>query len=60
MRRIEFSRLAWIDLDRLEGWLAANGAPYAADLGAALRDAIASLREFPNGVVIPASANCVS
>lgn len=47
MRRIELSRLAWIDLDRLEAWLAVNGAPYAADLGVTLRDAIASLREFP-------------
>jgi len=47
VRRIELSRLAWIDLDRLEAWLAVNEAPYAADLGVTLRDAIASLREFP-------------
>ncbi len=47
MHDIELSRLAWIDLDRLEAWLANNGAPYAADLGVALRNAITSLRDFP-------------
>jgi len=47
VRRIELSRLAGIDLDRLEAWLVANGAPYASDLGDVLADAIDSLREFP-------------
>lgn len=45
MRRIDLSRLAGIDLDRLEAWLA--DAPYAADLGVVLEDAIMSLRDFP-------------
>ncbi|WP_132095900.1 type II toxin-antitoxin system RelE/ParE family toxin [Caulobacter sp. BK020] len=47
MHRIELSRLAWIDLDRLEAWLVDNGAPYASDLGDTLDDAIESLRDFP-------------
>jgi len=45
MRSIELSRVAWIDLDRLEAWLVDK--PYAGDLGNALGDAIMSLREFP-------------
>jgi plasmid stabilization system protein ParE len=47
VRRIELSRLAETDLDRLEAWLEKNGAPYAADLGVALEDAVTSLGEFP-------------
>jgi len=47
VRGIELSRLAGIDIDRLEAWLAGNGAPYASDLGDVLADAIDSLRDFP-------------
>jgi plasmid stabilization system protein ParE len=47
VRRVELSRLAGIDLDRLEAWLADNSAPYASDLGDVLGDAISSLRDFP-------------
>lgn len=46
MRRIEVSRSAWTDIDRLEDWLVAHEAPYAADLGIALREAIIGLRDF--------------
>jgi len=46
VRRIEVSRSAWADIDRLEDWLIKNGAPYAADLGIALRDAMIGLRDF--------------
>lgn len=42
MRRIDLSRLAGIDLDRLEAWLAD-----AADLGVVLEDALMSLSDFP-------------
>ena len=48
MRRVEISRRAWIDLDRLEAWLSDNDAPYASDLGIQLRNAILSLRDFPD------------
>ncbi|PVM93314.1 type II toxin-antitoxin system RelE/ParE family toxin [Caulobacter endophyticus] len=47
MRSIALSRLAGIDLDRLEAWLIKNSASYAADLGVTLDQAISSLQEFP-------------
>jgi plasmid stabilization system protein ParE len=46
VRQIDVSKSAWMDIDRLEDWLIENEAPYAWDLGVALRDAMMSLQDF--------------
>ncbi len=47
MRRVVIADPAWVDLERLEAWLADRDAPYAEALGVTLRTAIHGLRDFP-------------
>jgi plasmid stabilization system protein ParE len=47
VRRIVVAQRAWDDIDRLEMWLIERDAPYAEALGDLLRDAMHSLRDFP-------------
>jgi plasmid stabilization system protein ParE len=47
VRRIVIASSAKDDIDRLEAWFSERDAPYARSLGVALREAIRSLRDFP-------------